>query len=71
MLKDNRNVKRYSEPFKLKVLSELSSGKYTKCEIIRIYGKYNPFTIKKFIFLDHIQLRLSQQKAPVTPGVHP
>ena len=38
MLKDNRNIKRYSEPFKLKVLSELSDGKYTKCEIVRIYG---------------------------------
>ena len=38
MLKDNRTIKRYSESFKLKVLSELGSGKFTKNEIVRIYG---------------------------------
>ncbi|MCG8482954.1 MAG: helix-turn-helix domain-containing protein [Clostridia bacterium] len=38
MLKDNRTIKRYSESFKLKVLSELESGKFTKNEIVRIYG---------------------------------
>lgn len=38
MLKDNRTIKHYSESFKLKVLSELESGKYTKNEIVRIYG---------------------------------
>jgi hypothetical protein len=29
MLKDNRTIKKYSESFKLKVLSELEAGKYT------------------------------------------
>ncbi len=37
-LKDDRTIKRYSESFKLKVLEELSEGKYTKAEIQRIYG---------------------------------
>jgi len=38
MLKDDRTIKRYSESFKLKVLSELADGKYTKNEIRRVYG---------------------------------
>ena len=38
MLKDDRTVKRYSEAFKLQILSELESGKYTKGEICRIYS---------------------------------
>jgi len=38
MLKDDRTVKRYSEAFKLQILSELESGKYTKGEISRLYG---------------------------------
>ncbi len=37
MLKDDRTVKHYSEAFKLQILSELDSGKYTKGEISRIY----------------------------------
>ena len=38
MLKDDRTIKSYSESFKLKVLNEISQGKYTKNEIRRIYG---------------------------------
>ena len=38
MLKDDRTIKRYSESFKLKVLSELSDGKYNKNELVRLYG---------------------------------
>lgn len=38
MLKDDRIVKSYSENFKLKVLSEIESGRLTKCEASRIYG---------------------------------
>jgi len=37
MLKDDRPVKRYSESFKLKVLSELENGEKTKAEIVRDY----------------------------------
>lgn len=38
MLKDNRTIKRYSESFKLQVLSDLETGKFTKREIFRVYG---------------------------------
>lgn len=38
MLKDNRTVKRYSEIFKLKVLHELETGKFTKTELQKVYG---------------------------------
>lgn len=51
MLKDNRTIKKYSESFKLKVLSEIESGKYTKTEICNVYGIGTPSLyrwIKKF-----------------------
>ena len=48
MLKYDGTVKRYSEPFKLKVLSELSDGKYTKNEIQRVYG-ISPGGLDKWI----------------------
>ena len=38
MLKDDRTIKRYSESFKLKVLSEIACGKYSKNELRRVYG---------------------------------
>jgi transposase-like protein len=38
MLKDNRTIKKYSESFKLKVLSEIESGKYTKTEVCKLYN---------------------------------
>jgi transposase-like protein len=41
MLKDDRAQKSYSENFKLKVLSEIESGRLTKREAIRIYGISN------------------------------
>lgn len=40
--------RRYSEGFKLKVLAELSTGKYNKTEIGRIYGM-NRTTLNKWI----------------------
>lgn len=42
MLKDNRTIKNYSESFKLKVLSEIESGKYTKGEICKVYNIGSP-----------------------------
>ena len=51
MLKDNRTVKNYSESFKLKALSEIESGKYTKSEVCKVYGIRSPSLyrwIKKF-----------------------
>ena len=38
MYKNERVVRRYSEGFKLKILAELSTGKYSKRELSRIYG---------------------------------
>lgn len=41
MYKNDNVTRRYSESFKLKILSELSTGKYTKRELGRIYGIQN------------------------------
>ena len=38
MYQNDQVTRRYSEGFKLKILSELSTGKYTKRELSRIYG---------------------------------
>ena len=38
MYKNDGVVKRYSESFKLKFISELSKGKYSKRQMSRIYG---------------------------------
>jgi len=38
MYKNERVTRRYSEGFKFKILSELSTGKYSKRELSRIYG---------------------------------
>ena len=48
MLKDDRIVKRYSEGFRIKVLSDLESGKYNKNEICKLYG-VNPATLYDWI----------------------
>ena len=48
MLKDDRVIKRYSESFKLKVLHELSQGKFTKNEIYRVYD-ISPSTLEAWI----------------------
>jgi transposase-like protein len=37
MLKNKHTIKHFSENFKLKVLSELSEGKYNKLELSRLY----------------------------------
>jgi len=41
-------VRRYSESFKLKVLDELSTGKYSKKQLGNLYG-VNPSTINEWI----------------------
>ena len=38
MYKNDQVTRRYSEGFKLKILSELSTGKYSKRELSRLYG---------------------------------
>ena len=48
MYKNDGINRRYSEGYKLKVLAELSTGKYNKTEIGRIYG-FNRTTLNKWI----------------------
>ena len=38
MYKNDRVTRRYSEPFKLKILAELSTGKYTKSQLGKLYS---------------------------------
>jgi transposase-like protein len=48
MLKNNQVIRRFSESVKLKVLAELSEGKYNKQELGRMYN-VNPTTITDWI----------------------
>ena len=48
MYKNDGIVRRYSEGLKLKILAELSSGKYNKSELGKFYG-INRTTINKWI----------------------
>jgi len=48
MYNNNQIVRRYSEGFKLKILAELSTGKYTKKKLGDIYG-INRTTINEWI----------------------
>ena len=38
MYKNDRVTRRYSEPFKLKILAELGTGKYNKYQPGKLYG---------------------------------
>jgi transposase-like protein len=38
MLKNRQPIRQFSESFKLKILSDLSEGKYTKRELSRLYN---------------------------------
>jgi len=61
MYKNDNVTRRYSESFKLKLLSELSSGKYSKRQIARIYGvSPNTFNvwIKKYDRKDLMNTRI-------------
>ena len=63
MLKDDRVLKSYSENFKLKVLSEIESGRISKADARRIYGMSTGSLYKwikrysKFELLNH-QVRI-------------
>jgi transposase-like protein len=48
MYKNDQVTRRYSEGFKLKILSELSTGKYTERQLGNIYG-INRTTINEWI----------------------
>ncbi len=38
MYKNDKVIRRYSEPFKLKILTELSAGKHKKSELCKLYS---------------------------------
>src|SRR5659263_267655 len=38
MYKNDQIIRRFSESFKLKILAELNTGKYSKRELSRLYG---------------------------------
>ena len=48
MYKNNKVIRRYSEPFKLKILDELTTGKLNKSQLGKAYG-INPTTINEWI----------------------
>jgi len=48
MYNNNKILRRYSESFKLKILTKLSQGNYTKSKLGKIYG-INPTTINQWI----------------------
>ena len=48
MYKNNKVTRRYSEPFKLKILSELNTGKYTKSQLGKL-DSITPVTINEWI----------------------
>ena len=48
MDKNEKVIRRYSEPFKLKILVELSTGKYTKSELCKFYSMA-PTTVNECI----------------------
>jgi len=48
MYKNDRVTRRYSEPFKLKILAELTTGKYNKHQLGKLYG-IAPTTINEWI----------------------
>ncbi|QQX75265.1 MULTISPECIES: transposase [Aequorivita] len=48
MYKNDKVIRRYSEPFKLKILDELTTGKLNKNQLGKLYG-INPTTINEWI----------------------
>tara|TARA_B100000949_G_C14228233_1_gene427723 strand:+ start:30 stop:401 length:372 start_codon:yes stop_codon:yes gene_type:complete len=48
MYKNDKIIRRYSEPFKLKILDELTTGKLNKSQLGKLYG-INPTTINEWI----------------------
>ena len=48
MYRNNNVIRRYSEPFKLKILAELSTGKHTKSELCKLYS-IAPTTVNEWI----------------------
>ena len=61
MYQNDQVTRRYSEGFKLKILAELSTGKYSKRELTRIYGLQSSTVnqwIKKYDRTDLMNTRI-------------
>ena len=56
MYNNDRVTRRYSEPFNLKILFELSTGKYTKNQLGKLYG-IAPTTINEWKIITISQQR--------------
>jgi transposase-like protein len=69
MYKNDRVTRRYSEPFKLNILAELSTGKYTKTQLGKLYT-IAPTTINEWIRKyernDLMNTRVMVQKDEIT-----
>ncbi|WP_414003463.1 transposase [Maribacter sp. 2304DJ31-5] len=48
MYKNDKMIRRYSEPFKLKILDELTTGRLNKYQLGKLYG-VAPTTINEWI----------------------
>ena len=48
MYRNDKVIRRYSEPFKLKILAELTIGKHTKSELCKLYS-IAPTTVNVWI----------------------
>jgi len=48
MYRNDKVIRRYSEPFKLKILAELTIGKHTKSELCKLYS-IAPTTVNEWI----------------------
>ena len=48
MYRNDKVIRRYSEPFKLKILAELTTGKHTKSELCKLYS-IAPTTVNVWI----------------------
>lgn len=72
MLKDDRIVRSYSESFKLHVLGELESGRFTKNELVKKYDISYPSLhnwIKKYGKLDLLNKRVKIQTLDETDKI--
>ncbi|TYP99853.1 hypothetical protein C7447_101458 [Tenacibaculum adriaticum] len=48
MYKNDKVIRRYNEPFKLKILDQLTIGKHTKSELCKLYS-IAPTTVNEWI----------------------
>jgi transposase-like protein len=64
MYRNDKVIRRYSEPFKLKILTELTNGKHTKSELCKLYA-IAPTTvnvrIKKYNRKDLMNTRVKEE----------